>query len=143
MPKTIGHEVPRCGLLKKYNMAKNTYKIHKGTKTRGSLFSVIESKLKLESLFNGKLPSKYIPHTLFLTAIGIFYIGNNHWAEKTIRKIDKMQVEVEELRADYTSLKADYMFASKQSEVAKKINKKGLKESSAPPNKIIIEEGEY
>lgn len=124
-------------------MASNTHKIKKGKKSSGSLFSVLESKLKLESVFDGKLPSKYIPHTLFLTAIGIFYIGNNHWAEKTIRKIDKIQVEVEELRADYTSLKADYMFASKQSEVARKVKGAGLKESSTPPNKIILEEGEY
>jgi FtsZ-binding cell division protein ZapB len=54
-----------------------------------------------------------------------------------IRKIDKMQVEVEELRADYTSLKSEYMFASKQTEVARKVKKLGLKESYTPPNKII------
>ena len=124
-------------------MASNSYKINKGKKSSNSLFSIIERKLKLESVFDGKLPSKYIPHTLFLTVIGIFYIGNNHWAEKTIRKIDKIQVEVEELRADYTSLKADYMFASKQSEVARKVKNAGLKESSTPPNKIILEDGEY
>ena len=83
------------------------------------------------------------PQTLFLTLIGIIYIGNNHWAEKTIRKIDKIQIEVEELRADYTSLKADYMFAAKQSEVARKVKNTGLKESSTPPNKIVLKKGEY
>jgi hypothetical protein len=124
-------------------MTTNTYKISKGNKSRKSLFSFLETKLKLDSVFDGGLPSKYIPHTLFLTIIGIFYIGNNHWAEKTIRKIDKVQAEVEELRADYTSLKADYMFASKQSEVAKKVKDRGLKESSTPPNKIILDEIEY
>lgn len=124
-------------------MADNTYKVSKGKKKKTSLFSMIGSKLRLDSLFEEGLPAKYIPHTLFLTVIGIFYIGNNHWAEKTIRKIDKMQVEVEELRADYTSLKADYMFASKQSEVARKVKKIGLIESYTPPNKIVIEEGEY
>ncbi len=124
-------------------MAGNTYKINKGKKGKGSLFSLIENKLKLDSLFDDGLPAKYIPHTLFLTVIGIFYIGNNHWAEKTVRKIDKMQIEVEELRADYTSLKADYMFASKQSEVARKVKKIGLVESQTPPNKIIIEKGEH
>lgn len=124
-------------------MSSNTYKINKGKKTSNSLFSIIESKLKLDTVFDGGLPSKYIPHTLFLTLIGIFYIGNNHWAEKTIRKIDKIQMEVEELRADYTSLKADYMFASKQSEVARKVKNAGLKESSTPPNKIVLKKGEY
>lgn len=124
-------------------MAKNTYKIDQGRSGKSSLFSLIGSKLKMDTLFEHGLPGMYIPHALFLTALGIFYIGNNHWAEKTIRKIDQMQMEVEELRADYTSLKADYMFASKQSEVAKKVKKIGLKESYIPPNKIVVEEGEY
>ena len=124
-------------------MAHNTYKVSQGGKKKTSLFSLIGNKLKIDSLFDKGLPAKYIPHTLFLTALGIFYIGNNHWAEKTIRKIDKMQVEVEELRADYTSLKADYMFASKQSEVARKVKKIGLKESYTPPNKIVIDNGEH
>ena len=124
-------------------MAGNTYKINKKKSSKTSLFSIIGNKLKVDALFENGLPAKYIPHTLFLTAIGIFYIGNNHWAEKTIRKIDKTRIEVEELRADYTSLKADYMFASKQSEVARKVKKIGLQESYTPPNKIVIEEGEY
>ena len=130
-------------LLKKLEMASNSFKINRSKKSRGSVFSTLEGRLKLDHVFESGIPPKYLLRTLFLTVIGIFYIGNNHWAEKTIRKIDKIQVEVEELRADYTSLKADYMFASKQSEVAKKVNYKGLKESSTPPNKIIIEEGEY
>ena len=124
-------------------MAGNTYKINKKKSNKTSLFSIIGNKLKVDALFENGLPAKYIPHTLFLTVIGIFYIGNNHWAEKTIRQIDKTRIEVEELRADYTSLKADYMFASKQSEVARKVKKIGLQESYTPPNKIVIEEGEY
>ena len=124
-------------------MASNTYKINKSKEKKPSLFSLIGHKLKVDAMFDNGLPARYIPHTLFLTAIGIFYIGNNHWAEKTIRKIDKTRIEVEELRADYTSLKADYMYASKQSEVARKVNKIGLKESNTPPNKLVIDKSEY
>jgi cell division protein FtsL len=124
-------------------MKSNSYKIRKGAKGSSSLFSILENKLKAMSGLESGIPARYIPHSLFLTALGIFYIGNSHWAEKTTRKIDKVQAEVEELRADYTSLKADYMFATKQSEVAKKVEKSGLKERSEPPNKIIISEGEY
>lgn len=124
-------------------MSGNTYKVHKGKDHKNSLFSFIGSKLKINALFENGLPAKYLPHTLFFTMIGIVYIGNNHWAEKTIRKIDKMEEQVEELRADYTSLKADYMFSAKQSEVAKKVRKAGLIESYTPPNKIIIDKSEY
>jgi hypothetical protein len=50
---------------------------------------------------------------------------------------------VEDLRADFTTLKADVMFSSKQSEVARRVKPLGLKESVKPPYKIIVEDGEY
>jgi hypothetical protein len=54
-----------------------------------------------------------------------------------------MQTEVEDLRADYTTLKADIMYASKQSEVARRVKDLGLKESINPPYKLVVEKGEY
>ncbi len=124
-------------------MGRNTYKINKSGQRKDNLFTFFEKSLKLEHLFDEGLPSKYIPHVLFITLLGILYIGNNHFAERNIREIDGLQNEVEELRADYTSLKADYMFASKQSEVAKKVKSQGLKESVDPPYKIEIDDSEY
>ncbi|MFN4945187.1 MAG: FtsL-like putative cell division protein, partial [Chryseotalea sp.] len=53
--------------------------------------------------------------------------------------INHIQAEVEDLRADYTTLKSDLMFASKQSEVAKKVNNLGLKESLTPPTKVVVD----
>jgi Bacteriodetes cell division protein (FtsL-like) len=35
------------------------------------------------------------------------------------------------------------MFASKQSEVARRVKAIGLKESSNPPTKVVVEQGEY
>jgi hypothetical protein len=126
-------------------MAINTLKNKKQRETvrRGSLFSILENKLKVDSMFENGLPVKYLPYILYVTAIGIFYIGNSHYAEKTIRNIAKIQVEVEDLRADFTTLKASYMFDSKQSEVAGKVERIGLYESSKPPHKIVIKKGEY
>lgn len=123
------------------NDMRNTVKHPK--RKRASVFSFIEEKLKLDFAFEQGLPVRYLPYILFFTALGIFYIGNGHYGEKAIRKIDVLQVEVENLRADYTSMKAAYMFASKQSEVARKVEPFGLYESSTPPFKIIVEKGEY
>jgi len=123
-------------------MATNTYKVHDNSNKR-SVFGRLEKLVKIDTVFEHGLPVKYLPYILFVTCIAIFYIGNSHYAEKTVRKIDKLKKEVEDLRADYTTLKADYMYASKQSEVAKKINKKGIKESLTPPEKIVVEKGEY
>ena len=71
--------------------------------------------------------------------LSILYISNTHYAEKTIRRINAIQAEVEDLRADYTTLKSDLMFASKQSEVARKVRDLGLKESLTPPHKVKVE----
>ncbi len=105
-----------------------------------SMFSAIEKKLKLETYFEEGFPVQYLPKILFAVALSIIYIGNTHHAERTIREINKAQSEVEDLRADYTTLKADVMFASKQSEVARRVKEMGLKESLQPPFKIVVDE---
>jgi Bacteriodetes cell division protein (FtsL-like) len=108
-----------------------------------SMFSGLEKKLKLESYFEEGFPVQHLPKILFAMVLGILYISNTHHAEKTVRNINAIQAEVEDLRADYTTLKSDLMFASKQSEVARKVKDFGLKESLTPPYKVSIEKGEY
>ncbi len=108
-----------------------------------SVFSAIEKRLRLETYFEEGFPIHYLPKVLFVMALGLVYIGNTHYAEQTVRKIDVIQVEVEDLRADYTTLKADLMFSSKQSEVARRVKAFGLKESLTPPFKVVVEKGEY
>ena len=127
-------------------MMENTFKIKPVKKKKGtgkSWFSGLEKKLKLENYFEEGFPVQYLPKILFVMALGLLYISNTHYAEKTVRKISNMQAEVEDLRDDYTTLKADLMFASKQSEVARKVKALGLKESLKPPYKVEVEEGEY
>jgi len=108
-----------------------------------SIFSGFEKRLKLEGYFADGFPVQYLPKILFVTFLSIIYISNTHYAEKTVREINAIQAEVEDLRADYTTLKADLMFASKQSEVARKVKDFGLRESLTPPYKVVVEEGEY
>jgi hypothetical protein len=120
----------------------NTYKTRKrkGNGPSFSLFTLIEGWLNIEELSIKKASADHLPQILFLMALGILYIGNGHYAENTIRKINNLQKQVEDLRADYHTLKADYMFDSKQSEVASKVKNFGLRESSEPPLKIIAEQ---
>jgi hypothetical protein len=108
-----------------------------------NIFTMIEKKVRVDKMFEDGLPVQYIPYILYVAVVLIFYIGNTHYADRTVRQIDKVKTEVEDLRADYTTLKAELMFASKQSEVAKKTASLGIEESSQPPYKIIIKEGEY
>ena len=130
-------------------MTENKFKVQaKEVKKSGggsgsSVFSGIEKKLKLETYFEEGFPVQYVPKILFVMILGLLYIGNTHHAEKTVRKINNIQAEVEDLRADYTTLKSDLMFSSKQSELAKKVRAYGLKESLTPPFKVVVEKGEY
>ena len=122
-------------------MSANKFKVKSeaGTITGGfSVFSGIERKLKLETYFEEGFPVHYLPKIFFIMVLGLIYIGNTHYAEQTVRKINLMQVEVEDMRADYTTLKADLMFSSKQSEVARKVRPLGLKESLIPPYKVVV-----
>jgi hypothetical protein len=119
--------------------SKTDYKTGEGP----SVFSGLEKRLKLETYFEEGFPVKHLPKILFCMLLSLLYISNSHYAEKTTRQINKSQGDVEDLRADFTTLKADVMFASKQSEVARRVKAIGLKESMKPPFKIIIEAGEY
>jgi len=111
----------------------------KSSKEGKSAFSGFEKRLKLESYFEEGFPVQYLPKILFVVFLGLIYISNTHYADKTTRTIDRMESEVEDLRADFTTLKADVMFASKQSEVARRVKPLGLEESLRPPFKIVVE----
>lgn len=125
-------------------MAVNRFKAKKESKASsgGGLFGYM-AKLKIAKDLEAGFPVKYLPKVAFVVILGIIYVGNSHYAEKANRKITKLEDEVEDLRADVTTLEADYMFSSKQSEVAKKVKTLGLEESKQPPYKIVVDESEY
>ncbi|MBI3481656.1 MAG: hypothetical protein HY015_01530 [Bacteroidetes bacterium] len=104
-----------------------------------SVFSGFEKKLKLESYFEEGFPVQHLPKILFVVFLGLLYISNTHYADKSTRTIERMESEVDDLRADFTTLKADVMFASKQSEVARRVKTLGLEESLRPPFKVVVE----
>ncbi|NJO70483.1 MAG: hypothetical protein HC830_15440 [Bacteroidetes bacterium] len=81
---------------------------------------------------------KQLPFIIFLSIIGIIYIGNRYHAEKVIRDINKLQEEVKNLRAEEITTASELMKISRQSEVIKLIKDKnlGLVESTDPPAKI-------
>jgi hypothetical protein len=83
-----------------------------------------------------------LPFVLFLALLGMVYIANMHMAEKNVRDIDKLTKEVQELSWDYKSTKAELAFKSTQSVVTKQVDSLGLdlKESLAPPQKIVVKE---
>lgn len=78
---------------------------------------------------------KQVPFFLFLAFLAVIYIYNGHYADKTIRKINRTEKEVKELKYEYVAVKSKVMFQSKQSELVKSdaIQQLGLKELDKSP----------
>jgi len=96
-----------------------------------------------KDILNGNILSKesvagQVPYILFLAFLAIIYIANRYRYDKLVKESQTLQVEVKNLRAESITTAAQLMFISKQTEVAKLIDEKGLglKESVVPPKKI-------
>ncbi|EDM38794.1 hypothetical protein PBAL39_22015 [Pedobacter sp. BAL39] len=100
-------------------------------------------KLFTEGVVTKEAATDMLPFLIFLSVLCMLYIANSHMAVKNIRSIDKLNKEVKELSWEYKSLKADLMFKSKLTEVAKKVDTLGIRELTEPPKKIVVNANEY
>ena len=104
----------------------------------------IPENLLTKFLSNGFIAAedatRALPFIMFLGLLGMIYIANRHLAEKNIRDIDKLTKEVHELNWEYKVTKADLAYKSTLSEVAKRVDTLGVKESIQPAQKITIKE---
>ena len=111
--------------------------------TGTGVFSIVDKYLPIGRVFEDGIPVKYVPKVLFGAFVMMLYIANAHYGDRLVRKTTRLKNEVNDLRADYTTLKADLMLKSKQSEVAKQVAPIGLEESTEPPVKITEKQHEH
>lgn len=88
-------------------------------------------------LFGYRWIVKNLPFFLFLSVLAIVYIANGHFADNTVRNINKVNREIKELQYEYKTLKSDVMFQTKQSQLAKSVEPLGLKELVVPPAVLV------
>lgn len=88
-------------------------------------------------LFGHRWIVKNIPFFLFLSVLAVVYIYNGHYADKTVRSINKVNRELKELQYEFKTLKSEVMYRSKQSELAKAVQPLGLKELTVPPAVLV------
>jgi len=81
-----------------------------------------------------------LPFLVFLTGIGLLYIFNSNYANRTIISISKTKKQIEEQRFEYINTKSKLMQTTRQTEIAKRLQNSGLKESKTPPRKIVIDQ---
>jgi hypothetical protein len=101
------------------------------------------AKFRIRELLDGTVlvrenMIRQLPYVLFLTVLGIIYIGNRFHAERMVRKISEMKTEVGNLRSEEITITSELMNISRPSEVAALVASKnlGLKESMEPPKKL-------
>jgi hypothetical protein len=84
---------------------------------------------------------KQLPYIVFMVILAFVYIANRYHAEKVVRANIELTQIISDLRAEAITTSSELMQISKQSEVARLVEKRGLglKESVVPPKKIIIE----
>jgi hypothetical protein len=114
-------------------------KVRKSGQTTDAFFR----KLLTEGVVTKEAATEMLPFLLFISFLCMLYIANSHMAVKNIRDIDKLSKEVKELSWEYKSLKADLMFKSKLTEVAKKVDTLGIKVLTVPPKKLIVGNDEH
>lgn len=99
--------------------------------------TIKEIKKDWKRLLNYQWIVKNIPFFLFLAVLAVIYIYNGHYADKTVRNINKVSRELKELQYEYKTLKSEVMFRSKQSELAKAVEPLGLKELMTTPVVLV------
>ncbi|NLI25196.1 MAG: hypothetical protein GX419_10880 [Bacteroidales bacterium] len=105
--------------------------------------SVVDEELKsfsFKQIIDGTLLTRQavvrqLPFILFLAILGVLYIANRYNAMRITRQVNELQAEIRELRAHSITIAAELMNMSRQSQVARMVQEKGLdlKESVTPP----------
>lgn len=122
------------------NVIKTQKRPAKPIKTNSKVLGWLGQWFNVEKWIGGKqFPIKYLDATLFLLGLGLIIVFFRINAERQMRQMRKANEEVNNLRAAYTILKANYMKMGKQSELAPKVEKFGLKESRQTPQRIAVE----
>ncbi|PWJ56551.1 hypothetical protein CLV98_11145 [Dyadobacter jejuensis] len=109
------------------------------------VFNWLNRFLPLDKIFGEKAPGKeervpvkYFYYVAWVVALLVCYEWIGYKSEQYVRNSIKLKKEVDDLRAEYTSIHADYMKSGKQSVVIEKVKSIGLEENLTPPKKIIV-----
>lgn len=96
-----------------------------------------ENKKDWKRWLNYQSIVQQVPFFLFLALLAVCYIYNGHYANKTIRFINRAEKEVKELQYVYKTVKGELIARSKQSELIKAVEPLGLKELTVSPIVLV------
>jgi len=101
------------------------------------------NKFKIRHILDGSIitQDKMLqrwPYLIFLVCLALLLIANNYVSEKIIRETNAVKQELKELQTEHLATLSEYLKKTQQSEIAKRLDSIGVKESVVPPKKIFI-----
>ena len=103
-----------------------------------------EKSFALRDLIDGnvltrKAVLKQYRFILLLVLVAFISIANRNHAEKTVIRLNQLQSDVKEMRAKSITISSDLVRISRQTEVARMVNRYelGLEENLEPPKKLM------
>ena len=85
------------------------------------------------SLLVNNTSTNAFPFILFLSGLALLLIFNTYYAESKARKTERLRRDMTELRIRYVQTKSEYMYMTKQSEIARTLKAQGFIEPDEPP----------
>lgn len=86
--------------------------------------------------------SEYLLNNLgflvFLGGLALLYIGNAHYAEYNVRRIQSLEDEIKQKNWLYMSLQSELMYDALRSEVVEDVRDQGLRLHRGKPKKLLI-----
>lgn len=107
---------------------------HKEVK-KSSIAAVLEGDILVKEGF-----VKLFPFLMYVVFLLMLCIANTYIAEDVNREIAKLNKMEESLHVEYVYYKSEITKSTTQSNLVKKLAKKGIKESVVPLRKIVAEE---
>lgn len=80
-----------------------------------------------QELFDVQMIYRNALFIFLLVVLGLFYIYNNHRAEKKLRKIQTLEQDIEKAKWKYWEAKSDIMYEGIQSQTELRVQDLGLK----------------
>lgn len=78
----------------------------------------------------------------FLGGLALLYIGNAHYAEYNVRRIQYLEDEIKEKRWLFMSLESENMYNGLRSEVVENVREDGLRMHRGKPKKLEVSASE-
>jgi hypothetical protein len=120
-------------------MAKSVETTGSSKGNNNSNAGILDLIFNLDPITGGELPMSLMYKIAFVAFLIMCYIYYSMVADVEIHQIAKIKSELQEVRADYTTQKAEYMKAGKQSYLANEMKKYNLQSSLTPPTKVVTD----